>query len=148
MPDVKLSLRSKGAGRAALDLTRVGDRGGDVRPAKDAVRPLFQADEKQRFDRQGPRWPPLAERTRELKAQAGLDPRVLRSSGKLYDSLITAEGETPRPTQIVFGTEVWYSKFHQAGTKRMPRRKVIQLSKRTRDEMVEVLTHYVSQGRR
>jgi len=150
--DLKLTVRSKGAGRAALDLTEAGQRAGDVRPALHAVAPLFQADEKKRFERQGPRWPPPSPETVARKQREGLPAATMIATGRLYRSLTTDEGIAPNTRQLVFGTDVFYARIQQLGSKKsgghLPRRKVIQLSKKTRDEMVDKLTEYVTEDKR
>jgi Phage virion morphogenesis family len=143
-------IREEGAAKASHDLAELGVRAADVTPAAPAVRLVFAGGERERFDRQGPGWPQLADATRQLKATEGLDRRILRASSRLYDSLVNPASsdavKTSTPGTIELGTEVFYARFHQSGTTNMPRRVVVELSPAQRTEVAAVLRRWVAHG--
>lgn len=64
----------------------------------------------------------------------GWDPRtrdyawpLLRKSGKLFRSLSSLRGAPNEisPTFAIFGTSIEYAKFHQTGTRDMPKRQIV-----------------------
>lgn len=72
-------------------------------------------------------WAPLSPVTAAWKAEHGFPPNPLIRTGDLMASLSTLRGS---PNEIgthsaTFGTNVEYAKFHQYGTRRMPKRQVI-----------------------
>lgn len=138
-------VRQQGAAKAAADLARVGQHAADIRPARREIALIFQREERYRFALSGPRWKKLSPRTVELKAKRGSDPQILRATGALERSLVTDTGETPSPTKITFGSDVFYGRFHQYGTKRMPKRALIAISKPARAEIVDVLERYIAE---
>jgi phage gpG-like protein len=75
----------------------------------------------------GSAWAPLSPEYRAWKAlHFPGAPKMVRS-GALFNSLVNLAGpeNTIRPTSAEFGTNVEYAKFHQYGTTRMPRRKLV-----------------------
>jgi phage gpG-like protein len=95
-------------------------------------------------------WVPLAPSTVAEKARRGLDPRILRATGKLFGSLTSGDpGHVERmgPREFVYGTTVPYAKFHQRGTRRMPRRPPLELRDQDRRELVRILQrHLLGEG--
>jgi len=64
----------------------------------------------------------------------GWDPRtrdytwpLMRRTGKLFQSLITLQGAPNEINRMnaTFGTDVEYAKFHQNGTRNMPKRQLV-----------------------
>lgn len=91
-------------------------------------------------------WAPLAPSTVREKARKGLSRKILRATGELEASLVGAGSghiEIVQPHQLVFGTSVSYARFHQRGTKRMPRRRVIELRESDRRDMVRTLQRHL-----
>jgi hypothetical protein len=144
-----IEIETHGANVAAAHLTEMGVRAADVRPAKPALDAIFAGDERARFDLDGPGWAALSDVTDQLKAQAGLDPRIMRATGVLYNSLAHATGSIDRegyPDSLAFGTDVPYARFHQHGTRYMAQRKIVDLSVVARREMEEALSAYIARG--
>lgn len=140
---VKIIVRERGVDHAAAHFIEIGNRGADVRPVRDELRPIFQREERYRFQLNGPRWKKLSQETIDQKEAKGLRPEILRATGQLERSLVTARGEAELH-RIHFGTDVWYARFHQGGTKRMPKRPLIKVTKAARAEMVGVMEKYVA----
>jgi phage gpG-like protein len=142
----------RGAGKAAVDLHRMGERGSDVRRVSEKVRSVYRRSEERRFDTQGQGgWPPLAESTRARKQQQGLDPRILRATEMLYRSLtsVRARGQVDEraPSEFRFGTTLPYARFHETG-KGVPQRKLIDLQPSERREIDELIEDYIAKGER
>jgi phage gpG-like protein len=126
----------------------VGERAANVAPVKPALDAVASGDERRRFDEQGPGWAQLNEATRAFKAANGLDPRILRATGALFASLTRMAGgeEASWPDTIRFGTDVPYARFHQHGTRNMPKREVVALSTVAQAEMSRLLESYIAGG--
>lgn len=106
--------------------------------------------ERRQFDSQGQfasgGWMPLAPSTTRAKARHGLSRRILKATGALEASLVgpgAGHVEIISPHQLVFGTSVGYAGFHQRGTKRMPRRRVIELREQDRRNFVRILQKHL-----
>jgi phage gpG-like protein len=141
-----MTVSVEGARAAQERLQRLGERGADVRPTRALVTPLFASDERTRFELEGPGWPALAQSTREVKARLNLDSRILRATGRLYDSLTSGGVELALQDShdsLHFGTDVPYAFFHQYG-KGVPRREVIELRPSTQNAMADVVQGYVA----
>ncbi len=135
----------EGDTKASEDLQLMGVRASDIRRLQE-VRSIFHRSEERRFAAGGPGWPPLADSTRERKQ----DPRILRATGALYRSLTAASAsdqiDERRPDRLEFGTAVPYARFHEYGTRNMPRRVLIDLRPPERDEIRGVLERYIAKG--
>jgi phage gpG-like protein len=145
---LQLDVDQKGAGEAARDLLEVGARAEDVRPLWPEMNTLFHEDERARFERQGPGWTKLADATLEHKAAAGQPPEILIATGRLLRSLteLPHGASESRPDRLVFGTDVPYARFHQYGTRTMPRREVAGLADPTRREMLRLVQEWIVRG--
>lgn len=109
-------------------------------------------------------WAPLSPYTVAEKARKGLDPRILHATGRLAASLTGGSGkiEVVSPHQMVFGTSVFYARFHQTGARsvrtsfdsfgtkyirdnrrRLPRRRPIELREQDRRDMVRTLQRHL-----
>jgi hypothetical protein len=107
---------------------------------------LFQA-EREQFDSEGLSgsggWAPLKPRTIARKAALGLDSRILRETQALFRSV--TEQSSPdavfdvNADSMVFGTSDRKAIFHQKGTDRMPKRKVVDLTERNRRAVVKIV---------
>jgi len=138
-----------GAAKAASDLELMGKRAQNVRPLDAVIRRVFLESEKERFEGQNqrPKWPPLADSTRERKARQGLDPRALRATQALHASL-TQEGaagqvDEPSPGSFRFGTKLPYAFYHDTGTG-VPKRKLVGLTTKQRSGIKEIVGHYIA----
>jgi phage gpG-like protein len=73
---------------------------------------------------------------------------MLRKSGQLFSSLINLRG-APNDigrTQAIFGTNVEYAKFHQMGTRHMPKRQIVYEPFGFATRLANVAADYVADG--
>lgn len=104
------------------------ERAEDVSPAWDALLTWFAEQNFEQWLGRGARyrqpWAPLAPSTLSEKFRAGLPLHPLIRTGKMVNSLahrpLAVEHMTGR--EVTAGTDVDYAKFHQTGTRYMPRR--------------------------
>lgn len=122
-------------GRSIAPLRRkihaMKERAGNLIPAWDVLIDWFADQERLQFGQRGARWrtlwPELTEGTIKDKRELGYSGDILIRETDLLRSL------TDRPLSIerlsareaTAGTRVPYARFHQDGTKRMPRRVLI-----------------------
>jgi phage gpG-like protein len=128
-----LAIRFEQSGAAAVEheLLAFERRLAEPRPALAAVAERMRLLERERFDRQGPGWAPLAESTLASKSAAGLDPRILHATLALRKSLTEHGGdnvEVITDQGLTFGSSVAYGAFHRSGTSVMPARDPMDFS--------------------
>lgn len=109
---------------------------------------LGEAVEKQ-FDTEGGHasggWKALTEERVATKARLGLDPRILRATSALFDSLTRKYDprhiERLSGSSLTFGSTVSYAIFHQSSAPRakIPYRPPIALTEQDKRNMVKVL---------
>jgi phage gpG-like protein len=147
---VKFTVEQKGAYEAAAHLHRLGARGADIRPTQERVRGVYLQSTERRFRSRGDgTWPPLQDSSRERKARAGVDPRPLRWTQALFESLTLQSGpdqiNQADPTEMRFGTDVPYARFHDRGAG-VPRRKLIELRPAEQKQIAGIVEKYVAKG--
>jgi phage gpG-like protein len=146
---VKVTVEQKGTGRAVLDLHALGVRASDVRTVGKKIGRIVAASNKRRFDTRGQgRWKPLDPATKEQKAKSGHDPRPMRQTGKLYDSLTDPTPLSEKPTELTFGTKLPYAGLGDKGTENQPARKLIELKPDELQEITDLLGRYIGKGTR
>lgn len=97
-------------------------------------------------------WAPLAPATVRDRIRHGFpgDHPILHRTGALEASLTDphAAGAVERvaPDSLFVGTNVSYARFHQTGTRRMPRRRPVEFTERDRRRWVKVLQRYIVEG--
>jgi phage gpG-like protein len=117
----------------------------------------------------GSRWRDLAPSTRARKARLGLDPRILRETGRLYHSLVGRKGTVGRsdltgrfqpgsndhveevgPDRLVWGSRVPYGRFHQSSAPRtkIPYRPPVKLNERRKREIAKAMQRALVEGTR
>lgn len=137
-------------------LMRFGDRAQDARPAFRGIADLLRTSEQRQFASRGryasAGWAPLAPSTLASKIRRGESTSILEATGTLRDSLTrkTDGGhvELVEPHQLIFGSQVPYAKYHQRGTRTMPRRRPLEVRGRDRQEMVKIIQrHLMAEGR-
>jgi hypothetical protein len=146
----KIEVTETGADKAALDIYRLGQRAGDVAPAGGEVKRIFHDAERRTFGSSGPGWPPLSPATSERKAREGLSSSLLRSSDRLYESLTQMFGshqiDNRTSDELRFGTTVQYARYHDQGTRTMPRRRLTEPTASERRDMVAAIERHVAKG--
>ncbi len=94
-------------------------------------------------------WAPLDARYASWKSTNFPGRPIMEASGKLKDSLVRLDGPTNkiRLMSAEFGTDVEYAKFHQYGTTRMAKRKIVYEPKGFARTLAEHTGEYVVYGR-
>lgn len=129
--------------RQASDLTRrLARRLSDGSPQLLGLVDQLLEAEQERFAGRGARWRKLSPLTVRKDRQQGRDPRPLVLTGELMRSL-TVRGHPRqivevRPTQLRFGSSVYYARFHQRG-EGTPRRTVVGLTRAQKHTIVAEL---------
>lgn len=83
------------------------------------------------------KWKPLAPST--LRQKRG--PSILVETGKLKSSFKPKE---KTPTSMAYGSTSDYYKYHQLGTRKMPRRVILNVNDNLRKEIVDVFKNYLT----
>jgi len=149
---------------------RFAQRAVDARPAfrqvvgilRDAVADNFRT----RGVAGGSRWRDLAPATRARKRRQGHDPRILRATGRLYNSLVgsgvsqSSMGvgvaasvdhiEEISADTLRWGSRVKYGVYHQSSQPRskIPYRPPVALSQRRKREIAKALQRAIVEGER
>jgi len=147
----ELVIEERGATRAALHVRELGERAADPRPAFERIGRKLREAEAQWFNTHGAgRWPPLTAETADQKAAQGERAGTLIASGALLRSLTSRSAVKVKRTELEFGTDVPYARFHQYGTRDAPKRPpIVPATPRVRKEMTdEVRAHVLKRGRR
>lgn len=147
---MQLIIDSLGVEAVSRDLLRFGDRARDLSGAMHDILDVIRASERRQFDTQGGDgsggWQPLADSTRKSKAARGLDTRILRATGQLFDDM-TGHGAgqiaVARHDGLDFGSTLPYAKVHQHGGGHVPQRPVVQLPERDRRTAVRIIQRYI-----
>jgi phage gpG-like protein len=108
-------------------------------PALERSLDLVMLDTKRRFDT-GKGWRALDAQTKARKAREGIDPRPLHGvTGDLAESLTRrgARGQVRDVGDIegIFGTTVYYARFHEKGEGGVPKRRLVQMTRDTREHI-------------
>lgn len=146
---MRLDLEVFGEQIVRRDLVRLGERASDMGPALRQVASQLRRAELERFDRQGPGWARLQEETLRAKVRKGLDPRILRATERMRNSLIgrgSEHIEEITPVSLRFGTAVPYARFHQTGTSTMPQRRVVELAEPQKRAIVKTVQRWIVTG--
>lgn len=97
-------------------------------------------------DPTGKKWAPLSASTiearRKGKSRRGYGVKILRDTGRLYGSIATNYGNG----WAEVGTTIEYAAQHQFGTKRVPRRSFIGISKRISDRIDATVKKFLETG--
>jgi phage gpG-like protein len=100
---------------------------------KDVQKDFYEIEQKQ-FQSQGAHsntWQPLSKKYGEWKAKKHPGKQILELSGTLWKSLTSAGANgavfISEPDSMAVGTSIKYAQYHQRGTRKMPKRKPIDL---------------------
>lgn len=125
----------------------------DASPAFDAMGDSLRLAELKQFKSEGGYgsggWAPLSPAYAAAKRRRWGKKPILQASGLLKTSLTTR----PFPVDVVeahfavFGTDLDYAGYHQAGTDRMPARPVIDLPESLRQRWVKILQRWLLTGK-
>jgi phage gpG-like protein len=95
-----------------------------------------------------PPFAPLSPRYARYKAKRYPGAPILVRTGRLFRSLTTNTDDTIadiQPDHLTFGTRVPYALYHQLGTRKMPARPPIKLSKPIQTQLLTILRNYLIQ---
>jgi phage gpG-like protein len=144
---LEVRLEQRGSAAAALHLRELGERAADPRPAFDRIGNELRLAEAAWFESRGAgSWAPLSGDTEAQKS--GQAPLV--ASGRLRASLTSRSAAKTTGTELRYGTEVPYARFHEYGGRSLPKRPpLVPASPRLRRMMQdEVRRHVVGQASR
>jgi phage gpG-like protein len=152
---VKLTFNGTGFAKARRELHAMRERVQDVRPAWDVVLTWWAERNVTNFRNAGKRWGaawrPLAPSTLGEKLRLGYPPDILVRGGDLRRSLTMRPlgVEQLRPHDVEAGTNVSYAGFHQRGTKKMPKRQLVNARAVQREGVVtNALINWIVDGRK
>lgn len=155
-----LTLRIESYGETVVNrsLLRIAEHFEDPKPALEAVADLLRGDVEEQFDTEGGHasggWKALSQKRIDEKARLGLDPRILRASGALYESLTRKFDprhiERLSGSSLTFGSTVFYGIFHQSSEPRtvIPFRPPIALTEQDKRTMVKAMQRALVGGER
>lgn len=153
-----LTIESYGETIVKRSLMRLASDFEEPRGALEAVADLLRHDVELQFDSEGGHasggWPPLSQRRVEEKARLGLDPRILRATGALFESLTrkydSRHIERLSGSSLTFGSSVFYGIYHQSSSPRtvIPFRPPIALTDQDKREMVKAMQRALVKGER
>lgn len=143
MPGTSIQLQFSGEKRLTRRLHAMETAVQDARPVWDVLRDRFVANMARTFAAEGGvsgRWKPLSPAYGRWKAQAYPGTKILVRSGDLMRSFTTDLAiDIREPHMMVVGSDVGYGLFHQRGTKKMPQRKMVDLSEYERQKWVTLI---------
>jgi phage gpG-like protein len=106
-------------------------------------------NEKQIFDAEGiPTWPALSPAYEAWKSVHFPGKPILQRTGRLMDSLTSQTEDTiydVSPTQLVVGTAVEYSSYHQDGGQVLPQRVHVEMLEPTFEQLNSDVFLYVTE---
>jgi phage gpG-like protein len=125
----------------------------DLTPAFERMIPALQDYIARRIHTGGtlhnlPPFAPLSPRYARYKAKRYPNAPILVRTGRLFRSLTTNTDDTIadiQPDHLTFGTRVPYALYHQLGTRKMPARPPIKLSKPIQTQLLTILRNYLIQ---
>ena len=144
----QLQLDIAGDKQVMRGFSRFADGVKDFREPLKEILEDFHEIEKKQFSSEGGYgsggWAPLAPVTVEQKARAGYPYDILVRTGDLRDAMTGGSGSEAEVTKDSLKVMMpWYGKFHQQGTRRMPRRPVVQLQEADKTRWSKIFHEYL-----
>lgn len=128
-------------------LSRFGEGVQDYTPVFHSIVERLQQGAQEQFDTQGQgAWAPLSPKYAKWKAQNYPGKPILQRTGDLLMSLTSETGHSinvVHPLEMRWGTDLLYARFHQLGTRRMPQRRIIELSEEQRRDVMKEVQKYL-----
>lgn len=115
-------------------------RAEDLIPAWEALLDWWARENRKHFESRGQRWrtpwPPLADSTITEKLRLGFPIDPLVRTGRMRSHLVSRPlgFERLSQTSVTVGTRLERAVFHQRGTRRMPRRQLVNAGQVTREQ--------------
>lgn len=143
-------------GEAQLDRTllRITQRIDDWSPAFDAIADQLAQENRAQFNSEGRHgsggWPALSPAYRAWKEKNYPGKPILQRTGRLFKAMTERPFSTEQigvqSMTIGVGDEIPYAEFHQTGTKKMPRRRPLELTAVARNRMTKTMQRYAMTG--
>ncbi len=129
----------------------VYERVNNLQPAFERMLPALQQYSENYFARGGayegnPPFAPLSARYAKWKARRYPGAPILTRSGRLRASLASVTNDSiadATADALTFGTRVPYATYHQFGTRKMPKRPPLKLSKPLGARLITILRDYL-----
>lgn len=144
-----LSIHSYGETIVERKLSRFASNLEQPQHALEAIGAIMREAVQGQFESEGARasggWAPLTQARIEYKAKYGLDPRILRATDRLFQSLTQKFDadhiERASGDSLVFGSDVPYGIFHQSTEPRtvIPYRPPVALTENDKRNMVKAV---------
>lgn len=150
---MRIDVEVFGDSQVDRELLKYQDRADDMTPALQFLADDFYEMEQRQFASQGgfasAGWAPLSPTYAAQKAAAFPGKGILEATGDLLESLTRPGVRAIRdisPDELHVATRVPYARFHQTGTRKMPRRRVVEFRAQDRVRWVKVLQSYLETG--
>jgi phage gpG-like protein len=155
---ITLSIESYGEKVVERVLSRFADDLAVPTVALQAIAGIMREETEAQFDTEGEHasggWKPLARSTLERKERLGLDHRILRATGRLFESLTQQAApdhiERLSGDSLVFGSAVPYGIYHQSSRPRtrLPYRPPVALNAEAKKRIVKTAQRALVEGMR
>jgi len=137
--------------KAILRLRMMKKRANDMRPVLWRAKQWLRFANEENFRQAGlpsGGWSPLDSQYAMWKRRNEPGAPTMVRTGRLFQSLASLDGSPNRIDimEATFGTKVEYAKFHQYGTSKMPKRKVVYEPVGFAHRFGEVAARYVAHG--
>lgn len=127
----------------------------DLRPAWRSVLLYLRRATTAQFDSKGGRsgddWAPLSPAYAARKARIYPGMPILRASDRMFRSLVDQSSDSIaelEPREMTYGTRAPYARYHQKGTPKMPRRRILAITPEDRRYVQQaVRAHLGTQAR-
>lgn len=126
-----ITITASGLAAVARHFEEMRRRAGELSPAWEEFLTWWSQTNREQFASRGARWrspwEPLAASTRRQKRREGFLADPLVRTTDLRSELVGRPlgVEHIRSDEVDAGTDISYAKFHQRGTRRMPRRRLV-----------------------
>jgi phage gpG-like protein len=144
---LKFTFEIEGEKQFDRAFSRVSDRVQDLRPVWDYVETGFYRLTREQFTTQGSagrhgKWQKLSRKYAEWKQKNYPGMPILQRTGRMMQALTRKTGDTVviREKQAFgIGASLDYPMFHQTGTSKMPRRRIVDWSDSQRRDMQKMI---------
>lgn len=154
---MRIEIAHSGDVQVSRELLRFSDRAMKAKPAFRSIASLLRSAEREQFVTQGrfasDGWEKLSPATIAAKARdplAKYKRAILRRTGAMFAAWTKRSDpqhiEEISDDELRFGASDPKSKFHQRGTVNMPRRRVLEIRGRDRNEIVKRLQRWITTG--
>uniref|UniRef100_A0A6M3J2S8 Putative tail protein n=1 Tax=viral metagenome TaxID=1070528 RepID=A0A6M3J2S8_9ZZZZ len=120
----------------------------NLRPVWDLIRDDFAARNQDWLDSEGKgSFAPLSPAYAAWKEVHFPGMKILQRTRRLYNSLTDVNDAdfiyAPEKLRVILGTKVRYGRYHQVGTRRMPRRPILKLGKDAAVQWARMIHQYL-----